>query len=143
MEQEQTPETGTGPMGMEREDPKPTGGNGAKAPPPPAIRYAGESPSLKDLRAALTADVRKVIQRATQHFESELIQAWDELTAGVRTSSAEGSFSTTLQIRRAKKRFKGTMSCRVRTPREPLDFDLHLDDDGQLALGLGPDDEEE
>lgn len=116
-------------------------------PPPPPIRYAGEALPLKELRAALPHDAAAIVKRATEHFERELITAWPELTAGIRTSASEGSFSATLQITSAKKgRLKGKMTARVRTPREALEIDMHLDTTGQLALGLGPesdDDDEE
>lgn len=62
----------------------------------------------------------------------------------VRTSAAEGSFSCTLQVKSAKKkRLKATMTARVRNPREPLEIDAHLDDTGQIALGFGPEPEDD
>jgi hypothetical protein len=71
------------------------------------------------------------------HVERELIDVLPELNAGVQTSAASGSFSTTLQIARAKKgRFKASISARVRSPREKLELDMHIGNDGQLELGL-------
>jgi hypothetical protein len=61
------------------------------------------------------------------------------LNAGVNTAKASGSFSSTLQVSKAKRgRFSGKLSTRVRTPREATEFDFHVGDDGQLQLGLPP-----
>lgn len=98
--------------------------------------------SMKDLRATLTPNHRKIVSEVMGQLERELIAALPELQAGVNTAAASGSFSATLQISKARKRFKGKLSARVRTPREPYELDFHLDD-GQLTLGLGPDAEED
>ena len=102
-----------------------------------ATAAAIEHSSLKDLRASLPLGQRKIVAAVVERFERELIGALPELNAGVNTAQAEGSFSTTLKVVKAKKgRFKGSLSCRVRTPREPYELDMHIDDDGQLSLGL-------
>lgn len=99
---------------------------------------SGDGPrSMKDLMADLSAGQRKVVQAVTAEFQRELIEALPEVEAGVRTSGAQGSFSATLDVKHAKKgRFRGTLKCRVRRPREPAEFDFHVDDTGQLSLGL-------
>lgn len=87
--------------------------------------------------AGLTAGQRKIVQAVTSQFQRELIEALPEIQAGVQTSGAQGSFSTTLDIKHAKKgRFKGVLRPRVRRPREATEFDMHIDSDGQLSLGL-------
>ena len=93
--------------------------------------------SLKDLMAGLTAGQRKVVVAVSAQFQRELIEALPELQAGVKSSGANGSFSVTLDVSHAKKgRLKGMLKPRVRRPREPTEFDFHVDDDGQLSLGL-------
>jgi hypothetical protein len=69
--------------------------------------------------------------------ERELIASLPELAAGVQTSGRAGSFSTTLALKGGKRdRILGKLGCRVRTPREPIEFDFKLTPDGQLELGL-------
>lgn len=100
---------------------------------------SGEARSLTDLRATLTPSQRKVVRVVADQFERELIESLPELNAGVRTAQASGSFSSTLQVKKAKRgRFAAKFSTRVRTPREAVEIDLHLADDGQLSLGLPP-----
>lgn len=98
---------------------------------------AHTTPSLKELMESLTAGQRKVVQSVTATFQRELIDALPEVEAGVKTSGAQGSFSVTLDVKHAKKgRFKGLLKSRVRRPREPVEFDFHVDTDGQLSLGI-------
>jgi hypothetical protein len=95
--------------------------------------------TLEALRKSLTTAERKIVTAVTNQFERDLIDALPEIQEGVQTSAAEGSFSTTLQIKAAKKsarRFIATLKPRVRVPREPTEFDMHVADDGQLALGF-------
>lgn len=97
----------------------------------------GGAQTLKDMRAKLTPGHRKIVAAVIDHVERELIEVLPELNAGVQTSAASGSFTTTLQISKAKKgRFKADIGARVRVPREKLELDMHIGDDGQLSLGL-------
>lgn len=96
-----------------------------------------KSDTLDALRKAMTPAHKKIVRTVLATVERELIEALPELQEGVNTSAAEGSFSCTLAIKKAKKgRFVGKLSARVRTPREPTEFDFHVADDGQLELGL-------
>jgi len=93
--------------------------------------------NLRELRQSLPESQRKIVQEVMAHIESELIDAFPELNMGVQTATASGSFSATLQIKGGKRgRFVGKVSARVRTPREPFEIDMHIDDDEQLSLGL-------
>ncbi len=95
-----------------------------------------EDMTLSELRKTLPTGQRKIVQYVMEHLERELIDALPELNDGVQTSAAQGSFSATLAIKKAKKgRFLGTLASRVRTPREPIQIDLHIDDSGQLSFG--------
>ncbi len=94
---------------------------------------------LDELRKGLTPGHRKIVRAYIRQVERDFIEALPELNEGVNTSGAEGSISTTFAIKKAKHgRFAGTLTCRVRTPREPTEFDLHIGDDHQLELGLPP-----
>ena len=94
---------------------------------------------LDELRKTLTPGHRKIVRAYVRQVERDFIDALPELQEGVNTSAAEGSFSATFAIKKAKKgRFSGKLTCRVRTPREPTEFDFHIDDDRQLLLGLPP-----
>lgn len=99
---------------------------------------SSDSPtSLEDLRKGLTAGQRKIVKAVVGHIERELIETLPELNAGVQTSAASGSFTSTLQISKAKKgRFKAEIGARIRVPREKLELDMHLGSDNQLELGL-------
>ena len=95
-----------------------------------------EDMTLAELRKMLSVGQRKIVDHVIKHLERELIDALPELNDGVQTSAAQGSFSATLSIKKAKKgRFSGTLASRVRTPREPIEIDLHIDDSGQLSFG--------
>lgn len=96
-----------------------------------------KSDSLEALRKALTPAHKKIVREVIAVVERELIEALPELQDGVNTAGASGSFSCTLGIKKAKRgRFAGTLSARVRTPREPTEFDFHIAEGGQLSLGL-------
>lgn len=87
--------------------------------------------------ANLSPGQRKIVTSVTAAYQRELIEALPEIQAGVQTSGAQGSFTTTLDIKHAKKgRFKALLKPRVRRPREATEFDMHIDADGQLSLGL-------
>lgn len=89
------------------------------------------------MRKALSEGEAKIVTTVIERIERDLIEALPELNEGVNTAAASGSFSSTLQIKSGKRgRFKATVSSRVRTPREPYEIDMHVSDDGQLALGL-------
>jgi hypothetical protein len=93
--------------------------------------------SLEALRKTLTAGHEKIVRSVMAAAERELIDSLPELQDGVNTAAAEGSFSLTLTIKKAKRgRFAGKLTCRVRTPREPTEFDFHVAEDGQLSLGV-------
>lgn len=93
----------------------------------------GKAPS------GLTKGQQEIVQRVMDHVQAELIAVLPELNAGIQTSGSGGSFSCTLDIKPAKKgRFSARVSARVRTPREPLELDMHIASDGQLELGLPP-----
>ena len=99
------------------------------------IREEGPK-DLAQLRKELPKGQRKIVQYVMEHLERELIDALPELNDGVQTSAAQGRFSATLTIKKAKKgRFLGTLASRVRTPREAVEIDLHIDDSGQLSFG--------
>lgn len=100
------------------------------------VHHIGER-SLKDMRATLSDGQRKIVQTVLGHIERELIDTLPELNAGVKTSAASGSFSVTLQVKHQKRgRFVASVGARIRTPREKLELDMHLAEDGQLSLGL-------
>ena len=97
-------------------------------------------PGPKDAAAdpilSLAKGQQAVVEAVVKQFRSELIETFPELNLGVQTSAASGSFSATLSIVKARKnRFSGKLKCRIRTPREPLEIDMHLDEDQQLSFG--------
>ena len=93
--------------------------------------------SIQALRKTLSRGQQSMVRQLMEANERELIGSLPELAAGVQTSGRSGSFSTTLSIKGGKRdRLLGKLSCRVRTPREPIEFDFKLSDDGQLELGL-------
>ncbi len=93
--------------------------------------------SIQALRKTLSRGQQSMVRQLMEANERELIASLPELAAGVQTSGRSGSFSTTLSIVGKKRnRLLGKLSCRVRTPREPIEFDFKLSDDGQLELGL-------
>ena len=96
-----------------------------------------EPTTLADLRKALPKGHREILKVVLASIEGELIDILPELNAAVQRGNGEGSFSSTLHIKKAKKgRFKAIVKARVRTPREPIELDMHIDADGQLSLGL-------
>ncbi len=102
-----------------------------------AAAFEPEELSLADLRARTSAPHLKVVKAAVAAFERRLLEKFPEVQAGVASSAASGSFTATLEVRKAKKgRFVGALKARVRTPIEPIEFDLHIGRDGQLSLGL-------
>lgn len=83
----------------------------------------------------MTPGTRKVIDTVMKSIKGKFVDAWEEVNAGVNSSGAQGSVSATLEIKEGKAgRFKGKLKTRVRTPQEPVEFDLKLNDDGQLEL---------
>lgn len=93
--------------------------------------------SIQALRKTLSRGQQSMVRQLMEANERELIASLPELAAGVQTSGRSGSFSTTLSIKGGKRdRLLGKLACRVRTPREPIEFDFKLSDDGQLELGL-------
>ena len=92
--------------------------------------------ALKDKRASLSRDEAKMVRRCMDHIESEMIDALPELTNGVKVSQKQSSLSMTIALNRAKRNnLKVSVDARVRAAREPLEFEAHLTDDNQLALG--------
>jgi len=104
------------------------------------IRPAEGPKDLAQLRKELPAGQKKIVSAVMAILERDLIEVLPELNAGVQTSAAQGSWSPTLQIKKAKQgRFSATLGSRVRTPREKIELDMHIDTDGQLSLGLPKD----
>jgi len=97
---------------------------------------------------AAPVNLKPIIETVMLNAEKELADSIEELAEAVKVGEGEASFSFTLQIKKLKKgRFQATLKSRVRAPREPISFDLHVDEaTGQLALGFneaehGTDDE--
>jgi hypothetical protein len=81
-------------------------------------------------------DFRPIVETVETYFGKELSDCIDELNQAVQVGDGQASFSTTLQIKRAKNgRFKATLTSRVRAPRVPVEIDMHVED-GQLVLGF-------
>lgn len=81
------------------------------------------------------ADFSPIVEDVMEHIGKELADAIPELNEAVQFGDGEGSFSVTLQIKRGKKnRFTATLKSRVRSPRPPIEIDMHLEN-GQLRLG--------
>lgn len=111
---------------------------------PPPVRHPEGARSLTELRETLTSGEKRLVREAMKHIEREMIETLRQVTAGVRTSEKQGSFSTTLEVKKAGKgRLKASVGARVRTPREALELDVYLDENQQLALGLGPDESQD
>lgn len=89
-----------------------------------------------------------LIKRIVSDFRAEMEAALPELAAAVEAGQASGSFTATFQVARISKRKSGgrrleaQLKTRVRAPREPRTYDVHLDAKGQLRLGLGKEAEE-
>ncbi len=101
----------------------------------------GKGDAIDEKWKAMPKGVKAAIQFCAEEYRRNLIDAWEEVNAGVNSAKAEGSISNTLAIkadRAGRGRFRATMTSRVRTPQEPVEIDLHLDKDGQLSLGLPP-----
>ncbi len=93
--------------------------------------------TLAERRAALSPAQKKMAKAVLEAVEAEFLMALEELNAGVATSARTASFSATVQVKGAKRgRFRATIACRVRTPRDPVELDMHVGEDGQLSLGL-------
>ena len=96
--------------------------------------------TLEQLRKEMTPGQKKIVAAVMQVLEKDLIEVLPELNAGVQTSAAQGSWSPTLQIKQAKQgRFAATLGSRIRVPREKVELDMHIGNDGQLSLGLPKD----
>jgi hypothetical protein len=104
---------------------------------------------LKAARERLSADERKIARRIIAQFELDLLDALPELIAGVRASGKQSSFSETVALKPAKKQnLHISLAPRVRAAREVVEFEAHIDDSNQLALGWveaedEPEDEDE
>ncbi len=99
---------------------------------------SGESAvlTLKEKKAKLSTDERTMVRRIMAHIEEQFIDSFDELIAGVRVSAKQASFSPTIALNKAKQsNLRVTVDARVRAPREALEFEAHLTEGGQLALG--------
>lgn len=96
-----------------------------------------EAKSPAEQLKALPKGEQQIVRAVMAHIQQELVDTLPELRAAVAAAAKGASFSTTLQIAKAKKgRFKATVGARIRAPREALELDMHVDDSGQLALGL-------
>lgn len=99
---------------------------------------------LKEKRASLAPDERKLVTRVMNHIEEELIDSFPEMINGVKVSQKQSSFSPTISLNRAKRQnLKVRVDARVRAARESLEFEARLTDDDQLALGWDHADEGE
>ena len=102
----------------------------------------GTTSILKGKRKGLTGDEGNMIRTIVDHIEAELIDALPELIHGVRVSGKQASFSPTVSLNVAKRNnLTVKVSARVRAARQPLEFEAHLTDDDQLALGWEPEPE--
>lgn len=91
---------------------------------------------LKSARERLSADERKIVKRIVTQYEIDLIDALPEMLAGVRASGKQASFTETVALRPAKKsNLHVALAPRVRAAREGVEFEAHIDDSNQLALG--------
>lgn len=80
---------------------------------------------------------KPIVDSVVRHFAAELWDAIGELNEAAKVGKGQASFTATFSIKKAKKgRIAGTLAARVRAPREPIEIDLHFDEDGQLSLGL-------
>lgn len=88
--------------------------------------------------SGLTPGQEEILDQVINHWRKELKLALPELNAGIFNSKSSGSFSATLQISPAKTEdnFKAKSSTRTRTPRPPMEWDLHFNDSAQLELGF-------
>jgi hypothetical protein len=88
------------------------------------------------MRAALSADERKIVRRIVQRYELDLIGALPEMLAGVRASGKQSSFSETVSMKPAKgSNLSVRLEPRVRCGREAEEFEAHIDDTNQLSMG--------
>lgn len=91
---------------------------------------------LKAARERLSPDERKIVRRILAHFELDLIAAIPETIAGVRVSGKQSSFTETITLKPAKKsNLHVALAPRVRAAREGVEFEAHIDESNQLALG--------
>lgn len=103
---------------------------------------------LKAARERLSPDERKIVKRICAAYELHLIESLPETIAGVRASGKQSSFTETVMLKPAKKsNLHISLAPRVRAARESIEFEAHIDDDNQLALGWveaedEPDDED-
>lgn len=91
---------------------------------------------LKAARERLSADERKIVKRIVAQYEIDLIDAMPEMLAGVRASAKQASFTETVTLKPAKKNnLHVALAPRVRAARAGLEFEAHIDESNQLALG--------
>lgn len=82
-------------------------------------------------------------EQVGEDFKRIMLEALPELAAAVERDGAQASYTATLQLKKAGSRKKGfrleaSLKPRVRAPIEPIEYDVHLTDRGQLALGIAP-----
>lgn len=73
-----------------------------------------------------------------------LLSALPRIVTAVEEGEGEGSFTVTFTVKKVKQSKKAgggyTIAARLapreRIPLEPMDYDVHIDDQGQLQLGL-------
>lgn len=95
--------------------------------------------SLKELRAGLTGAEKKMVRDAMGHIERRLIEAIPEMLAGVKATGSQSSMSPTIALTptgKKKRDVKLKVTTRVRAEREGFEDNYHIDDAGQLALGM-------
>lgn len=91
---------------------------------------------LKAARERLSPDERKIVKRICAAYELHLIESLPEAIAGVRASGKQSSFTETVTLKPAKKsNLHISLAPRVRAARESIEFEAHIDESNQLALG--------
>lgn len=113
-----------------------------------AAEPLGPRLSLKEKRERLRPAEKKIVKRACEAIEGQLIEALTELVSGVQVSGKQSSFTPTITLK-AKRRKDGSvknLECivapRVRAAREAVEFEVHIGDDNQLTMGWVEEDDD-
>ena len=106
---------------------------------PPTTNGDASVLSLKDLRATLTDDERRMVRDSMSHIERDLISAIPEMLAGLKATRKQSSMSPTIALIPVGKKGRNVklkVSSRVRAEREGFEADYHIATTGQLTLGV-------